>query len=46
MIRAFSKFRRLVKTFLTLETFTRCFSSYGVGEAGNKANGMPAANNE
>ena len=46
MIRAFSKFWRLVKTFLTLDTLTKCFSSYAVGEAGNKANGMPVANNE
>ena len=46
IIRAFSKFRGLVKTFLTLETLARCFSSYGVGDAGNRANGMPTANNE
>ena len=46
IIRAFSKFRGLVKTFLTLETLARCISSYGVGDAGNRANGMPTAKNE
>ena len=45
-IRAFLTFRGLVKIVLTLESLTRSLSSYRVDDAGNRANGMPAANSE
>jgi len=46
MIRAILRFRGLVKIALALESLTRSLSSYRVDVAGNRANGMPAANRE
>ena len=45
-IRAFLTFRGLAKIALALESLTRSLSSYRVGDAGNRANGMPAAKSE